>query len=85
MSTVTVETLAKRFGKTEAVVDVCQKDNVFPLRVIALQQQIEDLEEDVYDFVLENQISIGNALTPIQIVAEDGDIYSFIPMISYGK
>jgi hypothetical protein len=69
----------------EAVLDVCKKDETFPLRVIALQWEVKDLPDDVYEYVLENPILWKNTLTHIQIVAEDGEIYSFIPMMAYGE
>jgi hypothetical protein len=69
----------------EAVLDVCEKDDAFPLRVIVLQMEVKELHDDVYEYVLENPILWKNTLTHIQIVAEDGEIYSFIPMIAYGE
>jgi len=70
---------------SEAVMEVCEKDGTFPLRVIALQWEVAELQDDVYDHVLENPLSLKKVETPLQIVSEDGEIYSFIPMISYGK
>jgi hypothetical protein len=55
------------------------------LRIIALQWKVGELKDDVYEFVLENPIEWKRMLTHIQIVAEDGEIYSFIPMLSYGR
>lgn len=69
----------------EAVLDVCQKDGTFPLRVIALQMEIQELEDEVYYFAIDKPIMMKNTLTHVQIVAEDGELYSFIPMVSYGK
>ncbi len=69
----------------DAVLDVCKKDDIFPLRVIALQTEIQELEDRVYYFAIDKPIKLKNTLTHIQIVAEDGEVYSFIPMISYGK
>lgn len=69
----------------EAVLDVCQKDSTFPLRVIALQIEIQELEDEVYYFAIDKPILLKNNLTHVQIVAEDGELYSFIPMVSYGK
>jgi hypothetical protein len=69
----------------KAVLDVCEKDDTFPLRVIALQWEVKELPDDVYEYVLENPILWKNTLTHIQIIAEDFEIYSFIPMISYGE
>jgi hypothetical protein len=67
------------------VADVCKKDDIFPLRVIALQLEIQDLNDEVYYFSIDKPILMKNTLTHVQIVAEDGKIYSFIPMMSYGK
>jgi hypothetical protein len=78
-------TLEKVHMLRDDVIDVCRKDNTFPLRIIALQWKIEELKDEVYEFVLENPIEWKRMLTHIQVMAEDGDIYSFIPMISYGK
>jgi hypothetical protein len=69
----------------EAVLDVCEKDDTFALRVIALQWEVKELPDDVYEYALENPILWKNTLTHIQIVAEDGEVYSFIPMIAYGE
>ncbi len=69
----------------DAVEDVCEKENVFPLRIIALQWDVEELDEMVYEIVLENPIIMKNSSSHIQIVAEDGEVYSFIPLISYGE
>jgi hypothetical protein len=68
----------------DSVVDVCDKEDSFPIRIIAFQWQVEVLEDEVYEHVLENPIIIKNSMAHIQIVAEDGEIYSFIPLISYG-
>lgn len=78
-------TLEKVRRLRDEVIDVCKKENTFPLRIIALQWEIKELKDEVYDFVLENPIEWKRTLTQIQVAAEDGDIYSFIPMISYGK
>ena len=51
---------------------------------MALQRDIDDLDDDVYDYALDNSIEFKNCLSHIQIAAEDGDLYSFIPQISYG-
>jgi hypothetical protein len=72
----------KKYHK--AVQDVCTQDNTFPLRVMALQREIDDLDDDVYDYVLDNPIECSGCSSNIQIVAEDGEYYSFIPQISYG-
>ncbi|WP_455392989.1 hypothetical protein [[Eubacterium] cellulosolvens] len=77
-------TLKALLSLRDAVVDVCEKENSMPLRVIAFQQRIEELEDEVYDYVLENPIILRKFLSHIQIVAEDGDVYSFIPFVSYG-
>ncbi len=69
----------------EAVLDVCEKDDTFALRVIALQWEVKELPDDVYEYALENPIIWKNTLTHIQIVAEDAEVYSFIPMIAYGE
>lgn len=69
----------------DATIDVCKKENVFPLRIIALQWSIKDLQDDVYEYVLNNPIFMKNTLTHLEVVAEDGEVYSFIPMISYGE
>jgi len=68
----------------DAVVDICNNEDSFPIRVIAFQWQVEVLEDEVYEYVLENPIIIKNSMAHIQVVAEDDDIYSFIPLISYG-
>jgi hypothetical protein len=70
---------------SETVKDVCIKEDIFPLRIIALQWTVKELPDDVYEYVLENPILMKNTLTHIEIVAEDGEVYSFIPMISYGE
>lgn len=69
----------------DATIDVCKKENLFPLRIIALQWSIKDLPDDVYEYVLENPILMKNTLTHLEVVAEDKEVYSFIPMISYGE
>lgn len=69
----------------EAVKDVIANDNSYPLRIIALQENIAELDGSVYEYVLEEPIVLGGSATNIQIAAEDGDMYSFIPQISYGK
>jgi hypothetical protein len=69
----------------EAVIDVCESENAFPLRIIALQSEISELDDKVYDYVLENPVMMKYCSSPVQIVAEDGDVYSFIPQISYGR
>jgi ABC-type multidrug transport system fused ATPase/permease subunit len=69
----------------DAVIDVCKKDDILPLRVMALQLDIQDLQDDVYYFAIDKPILMKNTLTHIQITAEDGKVYSFIPMVSYGK
>jgi hypothetical protein len=69
----------------DSAVDVCRAQNMFPLRIIALQWSIKDLPDDVYDYVLERPIITKNTSTHTEVVAEDGEIYSFIPMISYGE
>jgi hypothetical protein len=76
-------TILKQFGNS--AVDVCKSQNMFPLRIIALQLKVSDIPEDVYEYVLENPIKMKNTLTHLEIVAEDGEVYSFIPMISYGE
>ncbi len=80
-SSITLEDIKKYH---QAVMDVCEHDNTFPLRIIALQQQIDELDDDVYDHVLDIPINFGGCNSNIQVVAEDGDIYSFIPQVSYG-
>jgi hypothetical protein len=72
-------------GLREAALDVCTKERAFPLRIIALQWVIKELADDVYEFVLDNPIQTKNILTHIEIISEDVDVYSFIPMISYGE
>jgi len=72
-------------GLREAALDVCRKLGAYPLRIIALQWEIRELKDDVYEFVLDNPIQTKNILTHIEIISEDGDVYSFIPMISYGE
>lgn len=69
----------------ECVMDVCRKENTFPLRIIALQWAVKELTDEVYENVLENPLLMKNTLTHLEIVAEDGEVYSFIPMISYGE
>jgi hypothetical protein len=78
-------TLSKIKELKDSAVDVCQIQGMFPLRIIALQWSIGDLPDDVYEYVLENPITTKNTLTNLEIMAEDGEIYSFIPMISYGE
>ena len=65
--------------------DVCSGKKIFPLRVIALQDEITELDDDVYNYVLEHPVVMKDALTHIQVAGEDGDIYSFIPQMSYGR
>ena len=69
----------------EAAIDVCKKENAFPLRIICLQWVIRDLSEEAYDYVLNNPISTKNTLTHLEVIAEDARVYSFIPIISYGE
>ncbi|UCE39265.1 MAG: hypothetical protein JSW00_08620 [Thermoplasmata archaeon] len=69
----------------KSVTDVCEKEDTFPLRIIALQKKIKELPDDVYEYVLENPVILKRTPTHIQIAAEDEKVYSFIPMISYGK
>jgi hypothetical protein len=69
----------------EAAIDVCKKENAFPLRIISLQWVVRDLSDEVYDYVLYNPISTKNTLTHLEVIAEDDKVYSFIPMISYGE
>jgi hypothetical protein len=69
----------------EAVIDVCKKEDMVPLRVIALQLEINELDDEVYYFAIDKPIQLKNTLTHVQIIAEDGKVYSFIPMMSYGK
>jgi hypothetical protein len=68
-----------------AVMDVCEVENTFPIRIIALQWIVSELAEDVYEYVLDEPIIVKDSMAHIQIVGEDGDIYSFIPLVSYGK
>ncbi|UCH89627.1 MAG: hypothetical protein JSV49_02980, partial [Thermoplasmata archaeon] len=67
-----------------AVIDVTKADKSFPLRIIALQSEISEIDDEVYNYVLENPIGIKGCGSHLQIIAEDGDIYSFIPQVSYG-
>jgi hypothetical protein len=69
----------------DSAMDVCRYQGMYPLRIIALQWSLSDIPDDVYDYVLENPILTKNMLTHIEIIGEDGEIYSFIPMISYGE
>lgn len=69
----------------DSALDACRKENMFPLRIIALLWRLSDIPDDVYEYVLENAIKMKNTLTHLEIVAEDGEVYSFIPMISYGE
>jgi hypothetical protein len=69
----------------ESVLDVCKKDGAFPLRIVALMWDIREIPDEAYDFVFDNPILWRRTLSHIQIVAEDDDVYSFIPIISYGK
>jgi hypothetical protein len=78
-------TLSKIKRLRDSVMDVCKLGNTFPLRIIALQWSIKDLPEDVYEYVLDQPIIMKNTLTHLEIIAEDDEIYSFIPMISYGE
>ncbi|UCG70472.1 MAG: hypothetical protein JSV09_05510 [Thermoplasmata archaeon] len=78
-------TLAKLKMLRDSAMDVCKKENMFPLRIIALLWKVSDIPDDVYEDVLENAIKMKNILTHLEIVAEDGEVYSFIPMISYGE
>ncbi len=72
-------------GLREAALDVCTNEGAFPLRIIALQWEIKELADHVYEFVLDNPIQTKNILTHIEIISEDAGVYSFIPMISYGE
>jgi ABC-type multidrug transport system fused ATPase/permease subunit len=74
-----LENLQKR------IIDICDGDNSIPLRVIILQWQLRDLDDEVYDYALENPIVIKDAQFHLQIVSEDGDAYSFIPNMAYEK
>jgi hypothetical protein len=78
-------TLSKIKSLRDSALDVCKSQNMFPLRIIALQWSISDLPDDVYDYVLENPTLTKNTLTHLEIIGEDGEIYSFIPLISYGE
>ncbi len=78
-------TLKKVRAFREALSDVCEKENIFPLRVIALQWVVEELDDEVYEYVLEDPIEMKNTLAHVQVIAEDDEVYSFIPIISYGK
>jgi hypothetical protein len=66
-----------------AVEDDVRKSRGFPLRIIALQWEVEDLDDRVYEFVLENPVMVQNTMWHLQIVAEDGEVYSFIPQVAY--
>lgn len=77
--------LSKIKSLRDSTMDVCKSGNMYPLRIIALQWSIGDLPDEVYEYVLENPILLKNMLTHLEIIGEDGDIYSFIPMISYGE
>jgi hypothetical protein len=68
-----------------AVLDVCEKHNIFPLRVIAFQWEVGELSDQAYNYIFENPIQLKNTLTHLEVAAEDGEVYSFIPIISYGK
>ena len=68
-----------------AVIDVCNAKDTFPIRILAIQWVVSELADDVYDYVLEEPLLIKDSMAHIQIVGEDGDIYSFIPLVSYGK
>ena len=50
-----------------------------------MQWVVSELAEDVYEYVLEEPIIVRDSMAHMQIVGEDGDIYSFIPLVSYGK
>jgi hypothetical protein len=78
-------TLSKVKKLRDSAVDVCRTQNMFPLRIIALQWSVSDLPDEVYEYVLDEPIIMKNTLTNLEIIAEDGEIYSFIPMISYGE
>ena len=66
--------------------DICQAREIYPIRTVALQNKIADLDEEVYDYLVEEgDISFRGGLSPVQVAAEDGPIYSFIPMVSYGR
>jgi hypothetical protein len=69
----------------EAAADVCAREGIFALRIIALQEKIRELADDVYEYVLDNPLVIRNLMTHIEVISEDNDVYSFIPMISYGE
>jgi hypothetical protein len=78
-------TLNKLQALRASVLDVCKKKDMFPLRIIALQWEVGELSDEAYNFVLENPIEFKKTLTHLQVAAEDVDVYSFIPIISYGK
>ena len=59
------------------------RNSTFPLRIVALQWDISELDDDVYEYVLENPLIAHNTRCHLQIAAEDGDVYSFIPIIAY--
>lgn len=66
-----------------AVEDDIRSSNGYPLRMIALQWQVQDLDDEVYEYVLETPVLALNTMWHLQIAAEDGDIYSFIPQVAY--
>ncbi|UCE74433.1 MAG: hypothetical protein JSV56_01665 [Methanomassiliicoccales archaeon] len=78
-------TLSKLNTLRDSVIDVCNSQNMFPLRIIALQWSIKVLSDEVYEYVLDKPIMMKNTLTHLEVIAEDNEVYSFIPMISYGE
>jgi hypothetical protein len=66
-----------------SVNDICDFNGTVPLRTILLQWEIGDLDDDVYEYVLENPIIMQNSMFHLQLIAEDEDNYSFVPIVAY--
>jgi hypothetical protein len=66
-------------------VSICEKEDSVPLRTIALQWKILDLDDEVYDFALEKPLIMKEQMFHLQIISEDAGAYSFIPNLSYEK
>jgi len=72
-------------GLRTAVNDICEFSGTVPLRTILLQWEIGELDDEAYEFVLENPIIIKNNMFHLQLAAEDDDTYSFVPIIAYER
>ena len=63
--------------------DICEFSGSVPLRTILLQWEIGELDDDVYEFVLENPIVMKGSMFHLQLIAEDEGGYSFVPIVAY--